>query len=166
VHRVRGEVVKLVSQTNWTLGYQRNEGGLTGAEEEGGALARLSSGKGKRGGRSWCEENSSSGGPFYRRSGRGGGGEVASTGEACRGDDDGAQWWRRDGSGQTVVTGCLGAEARHQFGWWRVMTRGCGGAVAGGDRVDSRSRARERELTSGACSLERGRTRGGKGGRG
>jgi hypothetical protein len=27
----------------------------------------------------------------------------------------------------------------------RVMARGCGGAVAGGDRVDSRSRARERE---------------------
>jgi hypothetical protein len=71
VRCVRGEVVKLVSQTNWTLGYHRREGGLTGAKEEGGALARLSSGKGERGGRSWCEENWSSGGPFYRRPGRG-----------------------------------------------------------------------------------------------
>jgi hypothetical protein len=37
------------------------------------------------------------------------------------------------------------------------MARGCGGAVAGGDRVDSRSRAREREreLTSGARLPER-----------
>jgi hypothetical protein len=69
--------------------------------------------------------------------GQGGGGEVASTGEACRGGDDGAQWWRRDGSGQTVVTGWLGAGARRQLGWWRVMARGCGGAVASGDRVDS-----------------------------
>jgi hypothetical protein len=25
-------------------------------------------------------------------------GEVASTGDACRGGDDGTQWWRRDGS--------------------------------------------------------------------
>jgi hypothetical protein len=64
-------VVKLVSQTNWTLGHQRREGGLTGAEEEGGVLARLSSRKRERGGRSWCEENWSSGGPFYRRPGRG-----------------------------------------------------------------------------------------------
>jgi hypothetical protein len=31
--------------------------------------------------------------------------EVASTGEACCGDDDGAQWWRWDGSGQAVATG-------------------------------------------------------------
>jgi hypothetical protein len=32
---------------------------------------------------------------------RGGGiGEVASTGDACRGGDDGAQWWRWDGSGR------------------------------------------------------------------
>jgi hypothetical protein len=31
---------------------------------------------------------------------QGGGGEVASTGDACRGGDDGAQWWRRDGSGR------------------------------------------------------------------
>jgi hypothetical protein len=69
---------------------------------------------------------------------------VASTGEACRGGDDGAQWWRRDGSGQMVVTEWLGIGARHQFGWWRVMARGCGGAVAGGDRANSRSRARER----------------------
>jgi hypothetical protein len=57
-------LVKLVSQTNWTLGHQRREGGLTGAEEEGGALARLRSAKGKRGGRSWCEESWSSGGSF------------------------------------------------------------------------------------------------------
>jgi hypothetical protein len=25
---------------------------------------------------------------------------VASTGDACHGSDDGAQWWRRDGSGR------------------------------------------------------------------
>ena len=88
---------------------------------------------------------------------------MASTGEACRGGDDGAQWWRRDGSGQTVVTGWLGTGARRQFGWWRVMARGCGGAVAGGDRVDSRSRARERELTSGARLPEEERGASGRG---
>jgi hypothetical protein len=55
---------------------------------------------------------------------------VASTGEACRGGDDGAQWWRRDGSGKTVVTGWLDTGARHQFGWasngegmWRIGGR-------------------------------------------
>jgi hypothetical protein len=59
VRHVRGEVVKLMSQTNWTLGHQRREGGLTGVDGEDGTLARLSSGKGnrKRGGRSWCEES-------------------------------------------------------------------------------------------------------------
>jgi hypothetical protein len=59
VRHVRGEVVKLMSQTNWTLGHQRREGGLTEAEGEDSALARLSSGKGKRkrGGRSSCEES-------------------------------------------------------------------------------------------------------------
>jgi hypothetical protein len=46
------------------------------------------------------------------------------------------------------------------------MARGCGGAVADSDRIDSRSRARERELMSGARLPERGRTRGGKGGHG
>jgi hypothetical protein len=57
--------------------------------------------------RSW----GSSGRSFYRRTGRGEGGEVASTGDACRGGDDGTQWWRRDGSGDGV-TGWLGAGAR------------------------------------------------------
>jgi hypothetical protein len=28
---------------------------------------------------------------------------VASTGDACRGGDDGAQWWRQDGSGRRVT---------------------------------------------------------------
>jgi hypothetical protein len=95
--------------------------------------------------------------------GEGRGGEGASTGEACRSGDDGAKWWRRDGSGHTVVTGWLGTGARRQFGWWRVMARGCGGAVAGGDRVDGRSQARERELTSGACLLEEERGASGRG---
>jgi hypothetical protein len=58
-------------------------------------VARLSSGEGfgeaEAGVRSW----GSSGGPFIGD--RGGGGEVASTGDACRGGDDGTQW-RRDGS--------------------------------------------------------------------
>jgi hypothetical protein len=40
------------------------------------------------------------------------------------------------------------------------MARRCGGAVAGGDRVDSRSRARERELTGGTRLSERGRSGG------
>jgi hypothetical protein len=38
--------------------------------------------------------------------------EVASTGEACCGGDDGAQWWRWDGSGQAVAMGWLGHSAR------------------------------------------------------
>jgi hypothetical protein len=43
---------------------------------------------------------------------------VASNDEACHGGDDGAQWWRRDGLGHTVVMGWLGTGARDQFGWW------------------------------------------------
>jgi hypothetical protein len=47
------------------------------------------------------------------------------------------------------------------------MARRRGVVVAGGDRADSRSRAREREreLTGGACLPERGRSRGRKDGR-
>jgi hypothetical protein len=35
------------------------------------------------------------------------------------------------------------------------MARGCGGAVAGGDRIDSRSRARERADRRGPSARER-----------
>jgi hypothetical protein len=38
---------------------------------------------------------------------------VASTGDACHGGDDGAQWWRWDGSGR-LGDGMARADARHQ----------------------------------------------------
>jgi hypothetical protein len=49
VHHVRGEVVKLMSQTNLTLGHQRREGELTGAEGEGGGAGSIELGEGGRG---------------------------------------------------------------------------------------------------------------------
>jgi hypothetical protein len=58
-------------------------------------------------------------------------GAVASTGDACRCGDDGAQWWRRDGSvrrgdemaraearRQTELVSAI--MARRQGGWWPV----------------------------------------------
>jgi hypothetical protein len=54
---------------------------------------------------------------------------VASTSDACRDGDDGAQWWRRDGSGrrgdgmaragtrrQTELVSAI--MARRRDGWW------------------------------------------------
>jgi hypothetical protein len=114
------------------------EGGRGGAGsiELGGGC-----GEAEAGVRSW----GSSGRSFYRQPGRGAG-EGASTGEACRGGDDGAQWWRRDGSGQTVVTGRLDHSARGRKApiciSERVNGEAMGRAVAGGERVDGRSRAR------------------------
>jgi hypothetical protein len=71
---------------------------------------------------------------------------VASTGEACRGGDDGAQWWRRDGSGQAVATGWLDHSARGRkvsiCAGEQVNGEETGQAVAGGEHVDGRSRAR------------------------
>jgi hypothetical protein len=39
---------------------------------------------------------------------------VVSTGDACRDGDDGAQWWRRDGSGKRG-DGMSRADARRQI---------------------------------------------------
>jgi hypothetical protein len=71
---------------------------------------------------------------------------VASTGEACCGGDDGAQWWRRDGSGHAVAMGRFGHSARGckapiRAGE-RVNGEETGRAVASDERVDGRSRAR------------------------
>jgi hypothetical protein len=69
--------------------------------------------------------------------------------------------------GQAVVTGWLSTGAGTQganLASGRVMARRHGGAVADGDRVDSRSRARERELTSGSRLSAEGRVRERKGG--
>jgi hypothetical protein len=89
------------------------------------------------------------GGPFI--GGRGGGrGRWRAPVRRARDDNDGAQWWRRDGSGQAVVMGWLGTGAGTQganLAGGRVMARRRGGAVAGGDRVDSRSRAGTKVLT-------------------
>jgi hypothetical protein len=66
---------------------------------------------------------------------------VASTGDACRGGDDGAQW-RRDGStdggdgmarGRRNGTGTQGAKPC----WWVSNGEATGRAVAGGERADS-----------------------------
>jgi hypothetical protein len=71
---------------------------------------------------------------------------VASTSEACCGGDDGAQWRRRDGSGQAVATGRLGHSARGckalTHAGERVNGKETGRAVAGDERVDGGSRAR------------------------
>jgi hypothetical protein len=53
---------------------------------------------------------------------------VASTGDACRGGDDGAQWWRRDGSGRRKAPNRAGE---------RDNGEATGRAVADGERVDS-----------------------------
>ena len=109
--------------------------------------------------RSW----GSSGRPFYRRPGRREE-EVASTGEACCDGDDGAQWWRRDGSGQAVRRDdsiIVHGDARHQFvqvselmarrrgGWWPTTNAPMADHGRGG-----------KGMTSGARLSERGRSRG------
>jgi hypothetical protein len=89
------------------------------------------------GGRGRCEELGKLERSFYRRSG----GEVVSTGDACRGGDDGTQW-QRDGSvdggdgmarGRRKGTGTQGAKPW----WWVSNGEATGRAVAGGKRVDS-----------------------------
>jgi hypothetical protein len=66
---------------------------------------------------------------------------VASTGNACRGGDDGKQW-RRDGStnnsdgmarGRRKGTGTQGAKPC----WWVSNGEATGQVVAGGERADS-----------------------------
>jgi hypothetical protein len=64
VFRVRGDVVKFVSQFDLSLGHRRGEGKLIRAK--GAALARLSPGDGEGRGRGRCEEKGSSRRPFYR----------------------------------------------------------------------------------------------------
>jgi hypothetical protein len=90
---------------------------------------------------------------------------VASTGDACRGSDDGKQW-RRDGSadgddgmawGRRKETGTQGTEPC----WWVSNGEATGRAVAGGDRVHSRSRARERADRRGPPARERAIVRAG-----
>jgi hypothetical protein len=96
-------------------------------------------------GRGWCEGLGELGATFYKRSGRGEE-EVASNGEACCGGDDGAQWWRRDGSGQAVATGRLDHSARGRKApiraGERVNGEDTGRVVSDDERVDGRSRAR------------------------
>jgi hypothetical protein len=53
---------------------------------------------------------------------------VASTGDACRGGDDGAQWWQRDGSGKRKAPNRAGERDNGEAMQW---------AVAGGERADS-----------------------------
>jgi hypothetical protein len=69
-----------------------------------------------------------------------------------------------DGMARTDgVTGWLGAGARCQFGW--SASNGEGMWRSGGDRVDSRSRARERADRRGPPARERAivREEGGRG---
>jgi hypothetical protein len=101
VCRARGEVVELKSYTNLTRTQQREElGKLTGDEDDDDA----GSIELEEGGEVVAEARVRKGGArAVLFIGAGGGeeeGEMASTGDACRGGDDGAQWWRRDGSGR------------------------------------------------------------------
>jgi hypothetical protein len=89
---------------------------------------------------------------------------VASTGDACHGDDDGVQWrWdglgsRGDGMarGRRKGTGMQGAKPC----WWASNGEETGRTVADDERIDGRSRAREEGLMSGVGPLERERVRG------
>jgi hypothetical protein len=96
------------------------------------------------------------------------GGEVASTGElattvmmVCSGD-------------RTTKVGGVKGRLGHSVRWRKAPNRAgervngeaMERAAADGDRVDSRSRAGERELTGGALLSERGWSRGSEGGRG
>jgi hypothetical protein len=128
------------------------------------ALAQSSSGKGeevaKAGVRSW----GAWGGPFIE--GRGGGGRgVASTGDACRDGDDGAQWWRQDGLGRwgdgmaRAGTRRQGRKAPNLAGE-RVNGEAMRRVVADGDRVDSLITGVREGLTSGVGLIEGERMRG------
>jgi hypothetical protein len=112
VCRARGEVAELKSYTNLTRTQQRGEGGSSPEMKMMAALAQSSSGKGEEvaeaGVRSWGSSRRS-----FIGGRRGGGRGGASTGDACRDSDVGAQWWRRDGSGRWG-DGMAQADARRQ----------------------------------------------------
>jgi hypothetical protein len=112
------------------------------------ASSSIGSRGGRWSGRGRCGEIRGSGQSFYRWPGREEE-EVASTGEACCGGDDGTQWWHQDGSGQAVAMGRLGHSARGCKTPIRARERvngeETGRAVADDERVDGRSRAREKE---------------------
>jgi hypothetical protein len=112
------------------------------------ASSSIGSRGGRWSGRGRCGEIRGSGQSFYRWPRREEE-EVASTGEACCGGDDGTQWWHQDGSGQAVAMGRLGHSARGCKTPIRARERvngeETGRAVADDERVDGRSRAREKE---------------------
>jgi hypothetical protein len=99
---------------------------------------------------------------------------VASTSDACRDGDDGAQWWRRDGSGRHKAPNRAGERDNGEATGW---------VVAGGKRADSlitgegrvadkrgplargRAVARERERARLMCGV-RSSARGGECGAG
>ena len=104
----------------YQLDFKPPERGERGSPERGETTALSSIGPKGGGGsaRGWCEEMRGSGGPFIGDRG-GEKEEVACTSEARCDNDDGAQWWRRDGSGRQwrrdgSVTGR--GDARRQFG--------------------------------------------------
>jgi hypothetical protein len=117
------------------------ERGRRSSPERGGTTTSSSIGSrgGRWSGRGRCGEIRGSGRSFYRCPGRGEE-EVASTDEACCGGNDGAQWWRRDGSGQAVVTRRLGHSVRGRKAPIHASERVNGEetvrAVASDERVD------------------------------
>jgi hypothetical protein len=90
---------------------------------------------------------------------------VASTGDASRGGDDGAKWWRRDGSGRPG-DGMARAGTRRQgrkapnLAGERINGEATGRVVAGGDRADSLIMGAREGLTSGVGLTEGERMRG------
>jgi hypothetical protein len=71
-------------------------------------------------------------------------------GTARADDGDGMAWGRRKRTGTQGAKPC----------WWESIGEETGRTVAGDERVDGRSRAREEGLTSGAGPSERERVRG------
>jgi hypothetical protein len=87
-------------------------------------------------------------------------GEVASTSDACRGGDDGAQWWRRDGSGRWGdEMARAGARSQTEL-VSAIMARQRGGRWLAANAPIARSQARGEWLTSEAYLLEGERSRG------
>jgi hypothetical protein len=90
---------------------------------------------------------------------------VASTSDAYRGGDDGAQWWRRDSSGiwgdgmARAGAGRQGRKAPNLAGE-RVNGAATGRVVAGSDRADSLITGVRERLTSGVGLTEGEQMRG------
>jgi hypothetical protein len=106
VLRVRGYARELLGSLNSLPDQQRRRGrrrkGLTGEENDAGALRIVLGGGEERGGRGWCVEGGARGEPFIGGRGPGGRWSLADAGEPYSAGINAAQHRRRDSTAGAV----------------------------------------------------------------